>query len=67
MSERSGGREQSKQSGASERGSGVSEQAKRRASGPVLLSAFLAALDHSETDGWRGEWIGGRIYLFMCA
>ena len=47
-SERSGGREQSEQSGASERVSGASEQANGRASGPVLTSGFLIILDHSE-------------------
>ena len=35
-SERSGGHEQSKQSGASKRVSGASERANGRASGPVL-------------------------------
>ena len=47
MSERSGGRERSEQSGASERVSGASEQANGRASGPVLQSVFLAVIDHS--------------------
>ena len=47
MSERSGGRERSEQSGASEQVSGVSERANGRASGPVLQSVFLAVLDHS--------------------
>ena len=47
MSERSGGRERSEQSGASERVSGASELANGRASGPVLQSVFLAVLDHS--------------------
>ena len=53
-SERSGGRERSEQSGASERVSGVSERvsgvserANGRASGPVLQSLFLFILDHS--------------------
>ena len=46
-SERSGGRERSEQSGASERVSGASERANGRAIGPVLQSAFLAVLDHS--------------------
>ena len=46
MSERSGGREQSEQSGASERVSGASEQANGRASGPVFTSRFLAYLNH---------------------
>ena len=45
MSERSGGRERSEQSGASERMSGASG----RASGPVLTSVFLAVIDHSVT------------------
>ena len=45
-SERSGGREQSKQSGASERVSGASEQANGRASGQVPESVFLAVLAH---------------------
>ena len=47
MSERSGGRERSKQSGASKRVSGVSEQANGQASGPVLTSLFLFVPDHS--------------------
>ena len=54
MSERSGGRERSEQSGASERVSGgservsdASERANGRASGPVLTSGFLAVFDHS--------------------
>jgi len=46
-SERSGGRERSEQSGASERVSGASERANGRASGPVLTSRFLADLNHS--------------------
>ena len=46
-SERSGGRERSEQSGASERVSGASERANGRASGPVLQSVFLAVIDHS--------------------
>ena len=47
MSERSGGRERSEQSGASERASGASERANGRASGPVLQSVFLAVIDQS--------------------
>ena len=47
MSERSGGREQSEQSGASERVNGASEQANARASGPVLTFLFLFVPDHS--------------------
>ena len=47
MSERSGGREQSEQSRASERVSGASEWANGRVSGPVLQSVFLAVIDHS--------------------
>ena len=47
VSERSGGRERSEQSGASERVSGASEQANGRAIGPVLQSVFLTVLDHS--------------------
>ena len=47
MSECSGGRERSEQSGASERVSGASERAKGRASGPVLQFVFLAVLAHS--------------------
>ena len=43
MSERSGGREQSEQSGASERVNGANGQA----SGPVLTSRFLFVPDHS--------------------
>ena len=46
-SERSGGRERSEQSEASERVSGASKRANGRASGPVLQSVFLAVLDHS--------------------
>ena len=49
-SERSGGRERSEQSGASERVSGASERANGRASGPVLQSVFLAVLDHSDIE-----------------
>ena len=41
------GRKQSEQSGASEQVSGASERANGRASGPVLLSVFLAVIDHS--------------------
>ena len=48
MSERSGGRERSEQSGASERVSGASERAIGRASGPVPQSVFLAVIDHSD-------------------
>ena len=47
MSEHSEGREQSEQSGASERVSGASERANGRASGPVLQSVFLVVLAHS--------------------
>ena len=54
MSERSGGRERSEQSGASERVSGASErvsgaskQANGQASGPVLTSVFFSIFDHS--------------------
>ena len=47
MSERSGGREQSEQFGASERVSGASERANGRASGTVLQSVFQAVLNHS--------------------
>ena len=43
MSERSGGRERSEQSGASERVSGVSERANGQASGPVLQSVQEAS------------------------
>ena len=46
MSERSGGRERSEQSGASERVSGASERANGRANGPVLTSVFLSIFDH---------------------
>ena len=46
-SERSGGRERSEQSGASEGVSGASERANGRASGPVLTSLFLFVPDHS--------------------
>ena len=47
MSERSGGPERSEQSRASERVSDTSEQANRRASGPVLTSVFFFIFDHS--------------------
>ena len=47
VSKRSGGRERSEQSGASEQVSVVSERANGRASGPVLQSVFLAVLDQS--------------------
>ena len=46
-SERSGGRERSDHTGASERVSGASERANGRASGPVLMSRFMAVLNHS--------------------
>ena len=46
-SERSGGREQSEQSGASERVSSASERANGRASGSVLTSLFLFVPDRS--------------------
>ena len=49
MSERSGGRERSEQSGGSKRVSGASERANGRASGPVLTSVFLVVLDHSDS------------------
>ena len=45
--ERSGGRERSEQSAASERVSGASERANGRASGPVLTSLFLFVPDRS--------------------
>ena len=51
MSERSGGRERSEQSGASERVSGASERVNGRASGPVLQSVFLAVFVHSAPIG----------------
>ena len=44
---RSGGRERSEQSGASERVSSVTERANGRASGLILHSVFLAVFDHS--------------------
>ena len=47
VSERSGGRERSEQSGASERVSGASEWVNGRVSGPVLTSRFLFFPDHS--------------------
>ena len=50
MSKRSGGREQSEQSGASEGVSGASERTNGRASDPVLQSVFLAVLDHSAEE-----------------
>ena len=49
MSERSGGRERSKQSEASDRVSGASERGNGRASDPVLMSRFLFVPDHSAT------------------
>ena len=48
MSERSGGRERSEQSGASKRVSGASERANGRASAPVLTSGFFVDLAHSD-------------------
>ena len=48
MSEHSGGREQSEQSGASKRVSGASKQANGQVSGSVLMSLFLFVPDHSE-------------------
>ena len=50
MSERSGGRERSEQSGASERVSSASERANGRASGPVFTSLFLFVPDHSASS-----------------
>ena len=47
-SERSRAREQSEQSGASERVSGACKRAKGRASGPVLTSVFFYIFDHSD-------------------
>ena len=68
MSERSGGREQSEQSGASERVSGASERANGRASGPVLQSVFMAVIDHSDgrkvevvTTMSEGSGLGGEV------
>ena len=55
MSERSGGRERSEQSGASKRVSSASERANGRASGPVIQSVFLAVFDHSVTGERRTE------------
>ena len=46
-SERSGGRERSEQSGASEWVSGAKERANRQASGPLLTSRFLLVSDQS--------------------
>ena len=63
MSERSGGRERSEQSAASERVSGASERANGRASGPVLQSVFLAVLDHSdeaELNGMNSLYLTGQ-------
>ena len=56
-SERSGGRERSEQSGASERVSGASEQANGRASGPELTSRFLFVPDHSALVWTRNGWV----------
>ena len=47
QNERSGGRERSEQSEASERVSGASERASGRESGPVLTSLFFFVPDHS--------------------
>ena len=55
MSERSGGRERSEQSGASERVSGASERANGRASGPVLQSVFLAVFEPSACPNLTGR------------
>ena len=55
MSERSRGREQSEQSGASERVSGASERANGRVSGPVLTSVFFSIFDQSKF-----------MFLFSC-
>ena len=55
MSERSGGSQQSKQSGASEQVSGASEQANGRASGQVLQSSFLIILAHSAPQTYLGN------------
>ena len=54
-SERSGGRERSEQSGASERVTGASERANGRASDPVVQSVFLAVIDHSEVVSQEGR------------
>ena len=54
-SERSGGRERSEQSGASERVSGASERANGRASGPVLQSVFLIVVNQSALVGNNSE------------
>ena len=63
-SERSGGREQSKQSGASERVSGASERVNGRASDPVLQSVFLAVIDHSVRRIFSvvGFWFNLKMY-----
>ena len=71
MSERSGGREQSEQSGASERMSGASERANRLASGPLLQSVFLVVLNHtdalwSETNKNRDVSTGPLARPFAC-
>ena len=70
-SERSGGREQSEQSGAGERVSGASERANGRASGPVLTSRFLFVPDQSAVGltsyillywlTWRATYSEGQI------
>ena len=54
-SERSGGRERSEQSGASERVSGACERVNGRASGPVLTSRFLVVPDHCAFRTLRKE------------
>merc|ERR1719511_359811 len=64
MSERSGGRERSEQSGASERVSGASERANGRASGPVLQSVFLAVIDHSGREAMPGSWAPSSLSVY---
>ena len=63
MSERSGGRERSEHSGASEQMSDASEQANGRASGPVPQSVFLAVIDHSAMN--QSTHFASQPYDFM--
>ena len=51
MSERSGGHEQSEQSGASEQVSGASERANGGASGPVLYASIPESFGPPWEDG----------------
>ena len=63
MTERSGGRECSEQSGASEQVSGASERANGRVSGPVLTSRFMALLNRSATGLFRKAFVNILSFL----